>query len=167
MEKINFTNGQAPALNGANLNKLQENVEKAIKPIEEEVNKIKKFVNVIYPIGSIYITANEVNPNELFEGTEWEQIKDKFLLAAGDEYKGGSAGGSKEHHHLMGLGTYNNKLVVSNKNAEQGALIENAYTVTGTNGFEGVGNVNEYVYGTQDASSMPPYLTVYVYKRIA
>lgn len=42
MEKINFTNGQAPALNGTNLNKLQENIEQAIS---EETDIIEKGVN--------------------------------------------------------------------------------------------------------------------------
>jgi hypothetical protein len=31
MERINFTNGKAPALNGANLNQLQTNIENAIQ----------------------------------------------------------------------------------------------------------------------------------------
>lgn len=35
MEKINFTNGQAPALNGENLNQLQTNVENAINGVVE------------------------------------------------------------------------------------------------------------------------------------
>lgn len=38
MKKINFINNQAPALNGANLNQLQDNVENAI---EEATNLVK------------------------------------------------------------------------------------------------------------------------------
>ena len=88
MEKINFINGKEPALNGANLNQLQTNVENAIKLIEEEFNKIKNFVNVIYPIGSIYISANEVNPKELFEGTKWEQMHCSELINSGTDENG-------------------------------------------------------------------------------
>lgn len=33
----------------------------------------------IYPIGSIYISANSINPHNLFGGV-WEQIKGRFLL---------------------------------------------------------------------------------------
>lgn len=35
MEKINFTNGQAPAINGTNLNQLQTNVEEAISDVSD------------------------------------------------------------------------------------------------------------------------------------
>ncbi len=51
------------------------------------------LLDLVYPIGSIYISANNVNPSE-FLGGNWEQITDKFLLAAGSQYTAGSVGGS-------------------------------------------------------------------------
>jgi len=39
------------------------------------------------------MSANNVNPGALFGGT-WEQIKDKFILSAGDNYSAGTTGGS-------------------------------------------------------------------------
>ena len=54
-------------------------------------------VDVYYPVGSIYWTGKSPNeggnPNILFGGT-WKQIKDKFVLAAGDTYINGNTGGS-------------------------------------------------------------------------
>ena len=47
----------------------------------------------IYPIGSIYMSVNNVDPSLVFGGT-WQQIKDKFLLASGDIYDSGETGGS-------------------------------------------------------------------------
>lgn len=37
----------------------------------------------IYPIGSIYISANSINPHNLFGGV-WEQIKGRFLIGTGE-----------------------------------------------------------------------------------
>ena len=50
------------------------------------------LINLIYPIGSIYISTNSTDPGTLFGGT-WEQIQDKFLLCAGATYAAGSTGG--------------------------------------------------------------------------
>lgn len=57
---------------------------------------LSALINLIYPIGSIYLSVNSTSPQQLFGG-EWEQIKDKFLLSAGDTYSGGSEGGEAEH----------------------------------------------------------------------
>lgn len=51
-------------------------------------------IDTIYPVGSIFMSVNNVNPGTYFEDTTWEQIKDRFLLAAGDTYTGGATGGA-------------------------------------------------------------------------
>lgn len=45
MEKINFKNGQAPALNATNLNQLQTNVENAIPTKVSELDNDEKFLS--------------------------------------------------------------------------------------------------------------------------
>ena len=57
---------------------------------------ITDLYNLIYPIGSIYLSVNSVDPSTLFGGT-WEKIKDKFLLSDGDTYSIGSTGGEATH----------------------------------------------------------------------
>ena len=47
----------------------------------------------IYPVGSIYMSVNSRSPANLFGGT-WEQISDRFLVAAGSSYTAGRTGGS-------------------------------------------------------------------------
>jgi len=49
-----------------------------------------------YPVGSIYLSVVNTDPSTLFGGT-WEQIKDKFLLSAGDSYANGATGGEANH----------------------------------------------------------------------
>ncbi len=61
------------------------------------------IVDVVYPVGSIYMSVNNSNPSTLFSGTTWEQIEDKFLLgassvnAASPTYSGGDTGGNSTH----------------------------------------------------------------------
>ena len=51
-----------------------------------------------FPVGSIYMSLSSTNPSTYFGGT-WTQIKDSFLLGAGNSYSAGSTGGSKTHYH--------------------------------------------------------------------
>lgn len=64
------------------------------------IHAVREAVNnnwlSIYPVGSIYMSVNNVNPSTVFGGT-WEQIKDRFLLASGDTYNNGQTGGSATH----------------------------------------------------------------------
>ena len=54
------------------------------------------IVDMIYPVGSIYMSVNNVSPSTLFGGT-WVQIQDRFLLASGSNYTNGNTGGSDTH----------------------------------------------------------------------
>ena len=53
------------------------------------------MVNLVYPVGSVYITTNNSisNPSSLFPGTTWQQIKDTFLWCSDTA---GQSGGSKK-----------------------------------------------------------------------
>ena len=76
MEKINFKNGQAPALNATNLNQLQTNVENAINSVVERgSNDNGSWIK--YSDGTMicYKSTGEINMNlttswgSLYEGT--------------------------------------------------------------------------------------------------
>lgn len=53
----------------------------------------RSLVDIIYPVGSIYMSANNVNPATLIGGT-WQAISGRFLLAAGGNYSLGTTGGA-------------------------------------------------------------------------
>ena len=54
------------------------------------------LLNLVYPVGSLYWSSNNTDPSTLFGGT-WQQIKDRFILAAGDSYTVNNTGGEKTH----------------------------------------------------------------------
>ena len=49
-----------------------------------------------HPVGSYYWSSESTDPSALFGGT-WEQVKDRFVLAAGDSYAVGATGGEPTH----------------------------------------------------------------------
>lgn len=72
----------------------------------------------------------------------------------------GETGGEKEHMHYNGMSAYNNQLTVSNTNSDSSHSADELYTITGTNGFNGVGTQNVYAYSTESGSSLQPYQVV-------
>lgn len=189
--------------NDTAMNTYTANIDYEVKSIVKDT--VNNIVDIIYPIGSIYMSVNDVNPNILFGG-QWEQLKDKFLLGSGDSYTGGSTGGSADavvvshthtqnahthtqNGHSHGFGTdnavprinkndnwvYTGKRVMSHtsgdyyypyssaNNSGIGEATATAST-TATNQNTIATNQSTGVDGT--GKNMPPYLAVYMWKRI-
>lgn len=60
------------------------------------INNLQNILDKIYPVGSIYMSTSSASPALLFGG-QWEQIKDRFLLAAGNNHELASTGGEEAH----------------------------------------------------------------------
>lgn len=123
---------------------------------------VAQFVDMIYPVGSIYMSLNSTSPAALFGGT-WEQIKDRFLLAAGSTYAAGSTGGEATHtltvsempsHNHSVYGGLEVTSVNTNSLAMSGEKVT-SYRLTGAEG------------GSEAHNNMPPYLAVYMWQRTA
>nr|WP_302577822.1 hypothetical protein [Methanobrevibacter arboriphilus] len=54
-----------------------------------------EFIDSIYPVGSVYMNFNEINPSEIFGVGTWEKIENQFLIGASDSRTSGSIGGSE------------------------------------------------------------------------
>ena len=78
--------------------------------IETLTNTLNTFMSEIYkkvyPIGAHYITSSTENPNVLFPGTTWVQIKDTYIVAAGSTYKVGTTYGASSHTHTSAAHTH-------------------------------------------------------------
>lgn len=57
------------------------------------------LLDIIYPVGSIYITFSATSPTNIVGGT-WTTITDKFLYSS-STYATGKTGGSTEHYHAL------------------------------------------------------------------
>ena len=122
-----------------------------------KLNLIKNSLfDMIYPVGSIYMSLSNTNPNTLFGIGTWEAIEEKFLIGASGIYTAGSTGGQFA----------NNNIKVS---ATQ-------YALTGTdnyyNGQALLSVTKNNTSAAVDPSSVnldftPPYLAVYMWKRTA
>lgn len=65
--------------------------------IERAVNGLEAQILLkAHPVGSYYWSDEPDEPSTLFGGT-WAQVKDIFILAAGDTYTAGATGGESTH----------------------------------------------------------------------
>lgn len=138
-------------------------------------------MNTIYPVGSIYMSVNNVNPSTLFGGT-WTQIKDRFLLACGDTYANGLLGGEathtlttnempqhthaqNPHSHIQNYDTWYNK--ISDYDVRLASSSGGYYSCAGRSNYGTAETTaqNQNTGGSQAHNNMPPYLTVYVWQR--
>lgn len=132
----------------------------------EILNKVPTF-NDIYPVGSIYMSINSTNPNNLFGGT-WAQIEGKFLLSAGNGYIAGGVGGKASHTLTINeMPEHTHKILQANNNGTAGVWVDNVATTNSRKVDWSGDNVIQKTGGTQPFSIMPPYLVVYVWQRIA
>ena len=178
------------------------------------IPSVAALLDVFYPVGTIYETTADpdtFNPKTAWGG-DWVQIKDKFLLSAGDTYTGGSSGGSPDaiipyHHHSVSItskgmsaneshshktsntANYPN-FIYAGGNVQSGDMGSQSgsgrhypfqstttaakywahSTVTGGTSVAHTHNVTgDTGYSGEDVAgkNMPPYIVVYVWKRIA
>lgn len=136
------------------------------------------------------MSVNDTSPAMLFGGT-WERIKDTFLLSAGDTYAAGEEGGEAEHtlsvaempkhRHLPGnVGTAGSEsdharcfmtaLSVNSDSVyrtEVDTAASDIYTIVAKIADD-ITTTARTTYEGENAphNNMPPYLTVYMWKRI-
>ena len=116
---------------------------------------LEELMLTLYPVGTVYISANSTSPASLFGGT-WERLKDRFLLGAGDIYAAGDTGGEAAV-----------KLTEAN-------LPEGVWGVNSTFGdplYVEAGATYPFCSYTKNVgkahNNMPPYLAVNMWKRVS
>lgn len=141
------------------------------------------LLDYTHPVGSVYISTAATDPADLFGGGTWERIKDVFLLAAGDTFAAGSTGGEAAHTltaNEMPSHTHN----PANQAGYYGFITnsQKAFAIGDMGSQSGNGRYYPYAPADFDISrntatgatgggkahnNMPPYLTVYAWRRTA
>lgn len=136
---------------------------------------MSNFVNlfdIIYPVGSVYITFNETSPTDVVGGT-WELLNNTFLYSSADAT--GTTGGEKAHlltidempNHQHGIF---HPIVVPWTNYIHTVWNHMQGTASGQDVYgEADANVvkTALVGGSKTHNNMPPYTTVHMYRRTA
>ena len=136
---------------------------------EKTVRLERGVIGMIYPVGSIYMSVNATSPASLFGGT-WEQLKDRFLLAAGDTYAAGSTGGEAKHTLTVDeMPTHRHSPLFFGSDSMLGlnAVGDGTVRLKYESGASANNISTAATGGSQPHNNMPPYLAVYAWKRIA
>ena len=172
------------------------NGEGAVPIVNGNQTKQINIVDLVYPVGAIYISANSTNPSAIFGGT-WEQIQGRYLLAAGAPSQNTNTSmGSLTQEQLTWnftagetLGEYTHTLSsneipnfkfqvphIANMEQGYGGIQNVSVSQSGTGvGYEGeahsvTGTRNSWKYelgGGQAHNTMSASLVVYMWKRTA
>ena len=127
------------------------------------------IIDLIYPIGSIYMTVSDTNPFETIKFGVWEKIENRFLLASSNIHMNGETGGEENHKlSINEMPKHSHKMkydsvgwtAIKQSSGTNGIVEYNKSSYDGQYSTEEVGNGNAH-------NNMPPYLVDNMWKRIA
>ena len=123
------------------------------------------LLDLVYPIGSIYMNTNNVNPQSIFGGV-WQKIEGRFLLGSSDDYTLGLLGGEATHTLTVNeMPSHNHKQTVTAARSGSGTTYVswNANNLFGNKDTDARNTLN--TGGGKAHNNMPPYIVVNMWKR--
>lgn len=131
-----------------------------------------RLMDKVWPVGSIYMSLDATDPSVRFGGV-WERIQNAFLLAASDAHPAGESGG-EESHTLTGDEAPSLAFRIPHVAGYNGSYaVSGCAESTVAHNYEGAANAvhntgwhHISAGGGQPHNNMPPYLAVYIWKRI-
>lgn len=138
------------------------------KKLSSALDQLNRLAGQLYPVGSIYMNVNNVEPSSIFGGS-WERMPSgRMLVNSGDDFNLGQIGGEKEHrltedelashshdvNNINGNTTSTAKLVgkFSSSIRPNGDITDVPYR----NGFGIVSKENEYRIHAKDGGDSSP-----------
>ena len=126
-----------------------------------------------WPVGS-HLFNDGQNPGEIWGGTTWEQIKEKFPLGCGDTHAAGTSGGEFEHKLTTSelpdnFGNFDALTWANNNSRVDGCFSVKQLHLDRT--LPGGKDAGDALFtlagGDQPHNITPPYLAIYWWHRIA
>ena len=144
-----FTNGTQPALNDTTLDNMQ-----------------KGLLELVFPIGSTYVTQTDTNPSTILGFGTWERVKGKVLVGLDEDDTAfntiGKTGGEKTH--TLTIDEMPNHDHAYNKTSGSSSLKD---TGSGTAYGDRLVNTSS-AGGSQPHNNLQPYQVVgYMWRRTA
>ena len=166
---------------GGNTKSINERLNDINNSVDVKLNNLKTTIlKTIYPVGSIYTSFNNTNPNSIFGFGTWEQIVNRFLYCSSSS---GATGGEETHQlkineipshdHRGHLHIYN----YPNHGGDNFVAYSRGMTDTGSanEGRQGIcfwgvdGDSVEMGLASNGSNgyhnNMPPYITCYAWRR--
>lgn len=142
-------------------------VDNAVSTLTEQYSSL---IDIVYPIGSIYMSVNAADPSTLFSGTSWEKLEGRFLLGSDSTYKPGSTGGEATHTLTYNEMPKHTHPMYSYNPGGEGTWTpdEGAYLVDSVSDNKNTWWARlamGYAGGDAAHNNMPPYLVVNMWKR--
>ena len=155
--------------------------------VSVRLNTLGGIAELIYPVGSIYMSTAPTNPTLLFGGT-WEMLSNRFLVGAGSKYPPGAQGGEEEHQLTMDeMPSHSHSGSTSSAGSHSHTIASVSATHSGsqkvaqpTTGYRTMyggylGDAGNHTHslsigsagGNAAHNNLPPYLAVYMWKRTA
>lgn len=127
------------------------------------------IIDIVYPVGSIYMSVNAADPSKLFSGTAWEKLEGRFLLGSSSTYTNGSTGGEATHAlTTVEMPTHRHSIYYPNAGGPYGDANISYPEGSGVNRTWQAEMCKTEIAGDGVAhNNMPPYLVVNMWKRIS
>ena len=142
------------------------------------INSIDITVDTFFPINSVQLTTDNVNPGTRIPNTTWELVsRGRYLAGVGSGTdKNGTTQSFSSESTNDSIGEYTHKLTISEMPSHNHDLNTSRRSYGRTNssrktqsGKEEVDRYADTTYtgGSQSHNNSPPYFGVYIWKRIA
>lgn len=144
----------------AGLGKLEAGLENLEAELTSKIDR-GQLLDLVYPVGSIYIAYHHTSPAELFGGT-WTRMQDCFLWACAASESIGETGGEKTHVLTVNeMPSHRHDVNYAGTSGNSYGFVDN--TSSGSSGMQRT----SYTGGGAAHNNMPPYVSVAVWRRTA